>query len=115
MDDDSILMTGPRLSMDPPTDLQILHTDTTSTLPGRPLETNDAARRSRPETINFILSCSICQDTLSTLYAQPDKDGLRQGTDNYDGAITKLWLTECAHLTCAKHLEGGGIFMLILQ
>ena len=22
--------------------------------------------------------------------------------------VTKLWLTECAHLTCANHLEGGG-------
>ncbi|KAL9641094.1 MAG: hypothetical protein Q9204_000319 [Flavoplaca sp. TL-2023a] len=87
--------------------MQLLNSDTTSTLPGRPLGTDDAARRSRPETIDFILSCSICQDTLSTLYAQSDKDGLRQGTDDYDGAITKLWLTECAHVTCAKHMEGG--------
>ncbi|KAL8901548.1 MAG: hypothetical protein Q9192_000492 [Flavoplaca navasiana] len=109
MDDDNMLMTSPRLPMDPPTDLQLLHSDTTSTLPGRPLGTDDTARRSRPETIDFILSCSICQDTLSTLYAQSDKDGLRQGTDDYDGAITKLWLTECAHVTCAKHMEGGGV------
>ncbi|KAL8883058.1 MAG: hypothetical protein Q9198_000043 [Flavoplaca austrocitrina] len=89
--------------------MQLLNSDTTATLPGRPLGTDDAARRSRPETIDFILSCSICQDTLSTLYAQSDKDGLRQGTDDYDGAITKLWLTECAHVTCAKHMEGGGV------
>ena len=71
--------------------------------------TENAARRSRPETIDFILSCSICQDTLSTVYAQHEnKEGLHQGTDNTNGAITKLWLTECAHVTCAKHLEGGG-------
>ncbi|KAL8928370.1 MAG: hypothetical protein Q9172_000962 [Xanthocarpia lactea] len=72
--------------------------------------TENAARRSRPETIDFILSCSICQDTLSTVYAQHDNnEGLHQGTDNTNGAITKLWLTECAHVTCAKHLEGGGV------
>ncbi|KAL8842870.1 MAG: hypothetical protein Q9176_002506 [Flavoplaca citrina] len=106
MDDDSMLMTSPRLPKDPPIDMQLLNSDTTSTLPGRPLGTDDAARRSRPETIDFILSCSICQDTLSTLYAQSDKDGLRQGTDDYDGAITKLWLTQCAHVSCAKHMEG---------
>ncbi|KAI4264206.1 MAG: hypothetical protein L6R42_000672 [Xanthoria sp. 1 TBL-2021] len=72
--------------------------------------TEDAARHSRPETIDFILSCSICQDTLPTLYEQhQDNDGLHQGTDSTDGQITKLWLTECAHVTCAKHLEGGGV------
>ncbi|KAL8857318.1 MAG: hypothetical protein Q9178_006084 [Gyalolechia marmorata] len=49
-------------------------------------------------------------DTLSTVYAQHDNnEGLHQGTDNTNGAITKLWLTECAHVTCAKHLEGGGV------
>ncbi|KAL8674282.1 MAG: hypothetical protein Q9168_001349 [Polycauliona sp. 1 TL-2023] len=60
--------------------------------------------------MDCILSCSVCQDTLSTIYAQHDNnDGLRQGTDDTDGTITKLWLTECAHLTCAKHLDGGGV------
>ncbi|KAL8914418.1 MAG: hypothetical protein Q9171_000923 [Xanthocarpia ochracea] len=39
----------------------------------------------------------------------PEEEGLHQGTDNTNGAITKLWLTECAHVTCAKHLEGGGV------
>ncbi|KAL8853223.1 MAG: hypothetical protein Q9221_001957 [Calogaya cf. arnoldii] len=65
---------------------------------------------SRPETIDFILSCSICQNTLSTIYGQDgNSDGLHQGTDNTGGAINKLWLTECAHITCAQHLEGGGV------
>ncbi|KAL8660039.1 MAG: hypothetical protein Q9226_000117 [Calogaya cf. arnoldii] len=72
--------------------------------------TEDAARQSRPETVDFILSCSICQDTLSTIYGRDrNRDGLHQGTDNTDGAINKVWLTECAHVTCAKHLEGGGV------
>ncbi|KAI4245071.1 MAG: hypothetical protein L6R40_002670 [Gallowayella cf. fulva] len=70
----------------------------------------DTARQSRSETIDLILSCSICQDTLSAIYTNHENnDGLRQGKDNTDGAIVKLWLTECAHITCAKHLEGGGV------
>jgi hypothetical protein len=23
--------------------------------------------------------------------------------------MTRLWLTECGHLTCSDHLEGGGM------
>ncbi|CAO1600872.1 MAG: hypothetical protein LQ349_001448 [Xanthoria aureola] len=69
--------------------------------------TEDVAR---PGTIHFILSCSICQSTLSTIYEEHENnDGLHRGIGNPDGQITKLWLTECAHLTCAKHLEGGGV------
>lgn len=111
MDDDSMLLTSPRLSVHRPTDLHLLRSDTTPT--GRTPMTEDAARHSRPETIDFILSCSICQDTLPTIYEQhQDNDGFRQGTDSTDGQITKLWLTECAHVTCAKHLEGGGMFTI---
>jgi len=60
-------------------------------------------------TIDIVLSCSICQATLSSIYEEDDQNnGLRNGDDLHDGRVTKLWLTECAHLTCAKHLEGGG-------
>ncbi|KAL9001215.1 MAG: hypothetical protein Q9169_000399 [Polycauliona sp. 2 TL-2023] len=115
MDEDSMLLTSSHFSgfprsTDSPAELQLLHSDTTSTLRERPSIVDDAARRSPPETMDFILSCSICQDTLSAVYAQHgNNDGLHQGTDDSDGAITKFWLTECAHLTCAKHLEGGGV------
>ncbi|KAL8802570.1 MAG: hypothetical protein Q9182_003735 [Xanthomendoza sp. 2 TL-2023] len=69
----------------------------------------DAARPPRPEAIDFIFSCSICQATLSAVYATHDDDGLRRSADNSDGSIIRLWLTECAHITCAKHLDGGGL------
>lgn len=58
---------------------------------------------------DIVVSCSICQDTLSNIYADDDgSSGLRKSTDPHSGRITKLWLTECAHLTCGKHLDGGG-------
>ncbi|KAL9030912.1 MAG: hypothetical protein Q9196_001020 [Gyalolechia fulgens] len=67
-----------------------------------------AARQ--PNTVDFVLSCSICQQTFSAVYADHDGDnGLRTDAHRTDGSITKLWLTECAHVTCGKHLEGGGL------
>ena len=59
---------------------------------------------------DIVLSCTVCQDTLSTIYADDDQSpGLHNdGEGPSDGKITRLWLTECAHLTCGKHLPGGG-------
>ena len=59
---------------------------------------------------DIVFSCTICQDTLSTIYADDDRnDGLHKTGEGPDhGKVTKLWLTECAHLTCGKHLPGGG-------
>lgn len=111
MEDDSMLLKSSCLSVDCPTELQPLHSDTMPT--ARTSMTEDVAR---PGTIHFILSCSICQSTLSTIYEEHENnDGLHRGIGNPDGQITKLWLTECAHLTCAKHLEGGGIFTITLR
>ena len=60
-------------------------------------------------TADLVLSCSICQETLSAVYAFPNgSEGLSKGKNHTDRSITRLWLTECAHITCGKHLEGGG-------
>ena len=63
---------------------------------------------------DIVLSCTICQETLSSIYTDNDQhNGLRKDNeDPRDSKITKLWLTECAHLTCGKHLPGGGKFVL---
>ena len=56
-----------------------------------------------------VLSCTICQETLSDIYADDDGNrGLHRHGESGNGSITKFWLTECAHLTCGKHFEGGG-------
>jgi len=60
--------------------------------------------------LEVIFSCGICQDTFKTIYSEPDgNSGLRNSADSTKGAVVKLWLTECAHLTCGKHLEDGGL------
>ncbi|KAF1810287.1 hypothetical protein P152DRAFT_107272 [Eremomyces bilateralis CBS 781.70] len=57
--------------------------------------------------LELIFSCSICNKTLTEVYEAIDAQ--RDGSVNpaYDIA-TKLWFTECAHITCSEHLEGGG-------
>ncbi|MCJ1275217.1 hypothetical protein MMC21_003018 [Puttea exsequens] len=60
--------------------------------------------------IDLILSCSVCQATLSSIHREDGQDsGLRRTDDVQSGRIPKLWLTECTHLTCGKHFEGGGV------
>ncbi|MCJ1469899.1 hypothetical protein MMC07_008543 [Pseudocyphellaria aurata] len=59
--------------------------------------------------LDIIVSCSICQQSICDIYAAPEQsDGLRQGPDLGNGKITRLWLAECGHFTCTKHLAGGG-------
>ena len=59
--------------------------------------------------IDIILSCTICQKPFSAIYENDDVNlGLRKGDDPHSGRVTKLWLTECCHLSCGKHFEGGG-------
>jgi hypothetical protein len=56
----------------------------------------------------IIFSCAICQTTITQLYRRPRTDhGFSSGGDQ-ERVVTRLWLTECGHLTCSDHLEGGG-------
>ncbi|KAM0797484.1 hypothetical protein BDR22DRAFT_824324 [Usnea florida] len=59
--------------------------------------------------VDIVFCCTVCQETLSTIYADDEQpNGLRKGNeDPHKSTVTKLWLTECAHLTCGKHLPGG--------
>ncbi|KAJ9665117.1 hypothetical protein H2201_004777 [Coniosporium apollinis] len=57
----------------------------------------------------IIFSCSICQATPSDIYKNVHNSrGIRDGRSPEAQIATRLWLTECAHLTCGEHLEGGG-------
>lgn len=59
----------------------------------------------------LIFSCSICQATISDVYAHPEGNkGFRSasGEQQEDGIVTRMWIAECSHITCSKHLEGGG-------
>ncbi|KAF2142672.1 uncharacterized protein K452DRAFT_226719 [Aplosporella prunicola CBS 121167] len=60
--------------------------------------------------LDVIFNCHICQATISDIYNQSSgNSGFRDGRPNTsDTRVTSLWLTECMHLTCGSHLEGGG-------
>ena len=67
----------------------------------------DTIRDIIPTPRDLIFSCVICQNTLS----QADKRGsIRSSppTDPYNSADQTFWLTECAHVTCSKHLDNEG-------
>lgn len=58
---------------------------------------------------DIVFSCCVCHDTLSQVYDEPDRQaGLHHQPNQAEGRITRLYLTACAHVVCAKHVEGGG-------
>ncbi|KAH7061307.1 hypothetical protein B0J12DRAFT_564885, partial [Macrophomina phaseolina] len=59
--------------------------------------------------LDIIFTCDICQASISDIYdsaLETDFHDGRARTSNQH--ITCLWLTACMHLTCGRHLEGGG-------
>ena len=63
----------------------------------------------------IVFSCSVCQATVSDVYATVESNhGFHSGSGDKDGIVTKLWIGECSHITCAKHLENGGMLFAAL-
>jgi hypothetical protein len=57
----------------------------------------------------IIFSCGICQATVTEVYATPESNkGFHSGSGDDDGIVTRLWIAECSHVICGKHLAGGG-------
>ena len=63
-----------------------------------------------PRPVEVIFSCQICYTPISEIYEEIDYDkGFRASNDSSSQQpVTKLWLGECCHLFCSKHLDGGG-------
>lgn len=71
--------------------------------------TSDASSNQELSLRDIIFSCGVCQATINEVYATKESDrGFNRGDDGDDGIVAKLWITECSHITCAKHLPGGG-------
>ncbi|CAD0108782.1 unnamed protein product [Aureobasidium uvarum] len=64
---------------------------------------SDATEPLQP--LDLIFSCNICHDSIHDIRS-PVHDG--QELEGIRRPVAKLWMTECAHLICAKHLERGG-------
>lgn len=78
------------------------------------MASNDGSTGARDlDPRDIIFSCSICHATVSDIYKNPESNkGLSDGRGPDERDVTKFFLTECAHLTCGKHLQGGGTSIL---
>ncbi|RMZ02840.1 hypothetical protein D0862_05885 [Hortaea werneckii] len=57
----------------------------------------------------IVFSCGSCQATPPELYAKRESNrGFHSGSGDEDGIVVKLWIADCSHITCNKHLPGGG-------
>jgi hypothetical protein len=53
----------------------------------------------------IIFSCGVCQRTLDEIYPLPGP-GEHLGRPRVEGV--RLWMTDCSHVTCSEHIQGGG-------
>ena len=76
----------------------------------RVAELDSDASSAQPLSLpELIFSCGTCQASISEIYATPeDNKGFSSGSDDGNGIVTRLWIAECSHVTCDKHLSGGG-------
>lgn len=57
----------------------------------------------------IVFSCSLCQKTITDLYTKSHSNKSPNDVpDSLETETTKLWMTECGHVTCGEHFEGGG-------
>lgn len=57
------------------------------------------------QPLDLIFSCNICHESIRDIRKPVQSEDELVGVRK---PVARLWMTECAHLTCAKHLEGGG-------
>jgi hypothetical protein len=76
-------------------------------------DSSSAQILSLPEVI---FSCDICQATVSEVYATSESNkGFHSGSGDDNGIVTRLWIAECSHVSCGKHLAGGCVSCRIVR
>lgn len=70
-----------------------------------------------PRPIDVIFNCILCNATLPDVYKDAELDkGFRDANDaTHQEPVTRMWLAECTHFFCGRHLEGGGMPARSLQ
>ena len=60
--------------------------------------------------LNFIYACSLCSASFADVYEGHSETvrGLSDGINPKERLVTRLFLSQCCHVFCSKHLEGGG-------
>lgn len=60
----------------------------------------------------LVFSCCLCQATVTDVYATVESNhGFHSGSSGEDGIVTKMYIGECSHVVCSKHLENGGKYL----
>ncbi|KAF1926138.1 uncharacterized protein M421DRAFT_225688 [Didymella exigua CBS 183.55] len=73
-------------------------------------ETSPSSQKPESDPRNFIYACSICCATFADTYDGHNEtvQGLSDGINPKDRVVTKLYLSNCCHVFCGEHIEGGG-------
>ncbi|KAL6158736.1 hypothetical protein ACJQWK_03703 [Exserohilum turcicum] len=60
--------------------------------------------------LNFIYACSLCGASFADVYEGHNETvrGLSDGINPKQRLVTRLFLSNCCHVFCSSHLEGGG-------
>ncbi|KAK6440938.1 hypothetical protein LTR95_002832 [Oleoguttula sp. CCFEE 5521] len=60
------------------------------------------------DVLEIVFSCGVCQATVSDVYANRESNkGFHSNSGDDDGVVTRMWIADCTHLFCGKHLPGG--------
>ncbi|GAB7355055.1 hypothetical protein MBLNU459_g5651t1 [Dothideomycetes sp. NU459] len=58
--------------------------------------------------LELVFSCSVCDESIHDIYKfSEDAQGFSDQRQSNQKVVTRMWLTECGHLTCSKHLADG--------
>lgn len=70
-----------------------------------------APQEQETSPLDFIYACSVCCATCADTYKGHNEtvQGLSDGINTKERLVTRLYLGNCCHVFCAKHLEGGGM------
>lgn len=74
----------------------------------RPKAGSDSDEEVTP--LDIIYSCCVCNATFSEAYQNDNEaiEMLSDGINPKDRTPTRLFLSDCCHVFCTKHLDGGG-------
>lgn len=76
-------------------------------MPSRRRSTDERSKY-EASALDCIFACGVCQATVPEVYSEGHSHGLNSGDSHQEAAVTKIWIADCSHVFCGKHLEGGG-------
>lgn len=57
------------------------------------------------DSFYFVLSCSLCSQTVLDAYKDPPQEGLRDHPGEASCEVPKLFYLNCGHISCSRHFD----------